>query len=39
MAHAVQDATNVVITSNAGDTLTLANVLKATLTTDDFVFL
>jgi VCBS repeat-containing protein len=38
MAHAVQDATNVVITSNAGDTLTLANVLKASLTTDDFVF-
>jgi serralysin len=38
MAHAVQDGTNVVITSSAGDTLTLANLVKANLTADDFVF-
>jgi serralysin len=38
MAHAVQDGTNVVVTSAAGDTLTLANVTQASLAADDFVF-
>jgi hypothetical protein len=38
MAHAVQDGSNTVITSNGGDTLTLANVLKSNLVVDDFAF-
>ncbi|MFL5128344.1 MAG: cadherin-like domain-containing protein [Microvirga sp.] len=38
LAHAVQDGTNLVITTNTGDTLTLANVLKANLTADHFAF-
>ncbi|MFL5195781.1 MAG: calcium-binding protein [Microvirga sp.] len=38
MAHAVQSATNVIITDASGDTLTLANVLKTSLVADDFRF-
>jgi Ca2+-binding RTX toxin-like protein len=38
LAHAVQDGTNLVITTNTGDTLTLANVLKANLAADHFAF-
>ena len=38
LAHAVQDGTNLVITTNTGDTLTLANVLKVNLTADHFAF-
>ena len=38
MAHAAQNATNVVITSNVGHTLTLANALQASLVADDFAF-
>ena len=38
LAHAVQDGTNLVITTSTGDTLTLANVLKANLTADHFAF-
>jgi Ca2+-binding RTX toxin-like protein len=38
MSHAVQSATNTVITDAGGHTLTLANVAKANLISDDFVF-
>ena len=38
MSHAVQSATNTVITDAGGHTLTLANVVKANLISDDFVF-
>ena len=38
MAHAVQSATNVIITDASGDTLMLANVLKTSLVADDFRF-
>src|SRR5215207_494544 len=38
LAHAVQNGTNTVITSDGGDTLTLANVVRASLVSDDFVF-
>ena len=38
LAHAVQDGTNILIISDGGDTLTLANVLRASLVSDDFVF-
>ena len=38
MSHAVQSATNTVITDAGGHTLTLANVVKADLISDDFVF-
>ena len=38
LAHAVQDGTNLVITTGAGDTLTLANVLNANLAADHFAF-
>ena len=38
MAHAVQSATNTVITDAGGHTVILANVVKANLISDDFVF-
>jgi len=38
MAHAVQDGTNTVFTDAGGHTLTLANVLKTSLVTEDFTF-
>jgi len=38
LAHAVQQATNVVITASTGDSLTLANVQLANLVADDFRF-
>ncbi|MFL4988517.1 MAG: hypothetical protein ACJ8C0_09215, partial [Microvirga sp.] len=38
MSHAVESATNTVITDASGHTLTLANVVKANLISDDFVF-
>ncbi len=38
MAHAVQDGANTVFTDAGGHTLTLANVLKASLVADDFTF-
>ncbi len=38
MAHAVQAATNVVITDASGHTLLLANVTLASLVADDFRF-
>jgi len=38
MSHAAQSATNTVITDTGGHTLTLANVVKANLISDDFVF-
>src|SRR5215204_3392558 len=38
LAHAVQQATNVVITASTGDSLTLANVQLANLAADDFRF-
>ena len=36
--HAVQSATNAVITDAGGHTVILANVVKANLISDDFVF-
>jgi Ca2+-binding RTX toxin-like protein len=39
LGHAVQSGTSTVITDAAGHTLTLANVVKANLISDDFVFL
>jgi serralysin len=38
LAHAVESGGNTVITSDTGDTLTLANVLRASLVADDFRF-
>jgi serralysin len=38
LAHAVENGGNTTITSDAGDTLTLANVLRASLVADDFRF-
>jgi Ca2+-binding RTX toxin-like protein len=38
VAHAQQQATNVIITANSGETLTLANVTLASLVVDDFRF-
>ena len=38
LAHAVQQATNVIITASTGDSLTLANVQLANLVADDFRF-
>ena len=38
MSHAVQSATNAVITDAGGHTVILANVVKANLISDDFVF-
>jgi microcystin-dependent protein len=38
MAHSLQSATNTVITDAGGHALTLANVVKANLISDDFVF-
>jgi VCBS repeat-containing protein len=38
MAHAVQDGTNTIFTDAGGHTLTLANVLKTSLVTEDFTF-
>ena len=38
MAHSAQSATNTVITDAGGHTLTLANVVKANLISDDLVF-
>ena len=38
MAHSLQSATNTVITDAGGHALTLADVVKANLISDDFVF-
>jgi hypothetical protein len=36
--HTVQDGINTVITFDAANSITLVNVLKATLNADDFAF-